>query len=75
MKKTMTAKEFKAVLEKAGMPFDVYGYEGILNLVSIALDTQADGMRVNGLHAGAKGYRDSACTIFMELDERGFYKK
>ena len=74
MKKTMTAKEFKAVLENAGITLDVYGYEGILNLVSMALESQADNMKNNGLNAGAKGYRDSAISIFLELDKRGFYK-
>lgn len=31
--KKMTLKQFKEVFEKAGFNFDVWGYEGILNLI------------------------------------------
>lgn len=31
----MTCKEFKEVLEKSGMYFDVWGFEGILNIISL----------------------------------------
>lgn len=75
MKKTMTAKEFKAVLDNAGLDFGIYGYEGILNLVSIALDAQAEDMKANGRDAGAKGFKDSADKIYDELFKRGYYTR
>lgn len=75
MKKTMTAKEFKAVLDKAGITFDIYGFEGILNIVSIGLNAEADTMKARGFDAGAKGYKEMSDKVFDELDKRGYYKR
>lgn len=41
-KKKMTFKEFKQIFNDAGMDFDIWGYEGILNEISIAQNAMAE---------------------------------
>lgn len=71
----MTAQEFKKVLTDAGLPFDTYGYEGILNELSL-------GVRLLSFEALARGAKNTADwymsindALFRALDDRGYYNE
>lgn len=71
--KKMTQKEFKAVLEKVGMNFEVWGWEGILNMISgynEFLSEEAIKMGSENVYRHEKNIADA---IFDELDKRGYY--
>ena len=71
-KKAMTKKEFMGVLEKAGLHFDVYGYEGILNILSLYSDYESKAYE-NRCPVLAKMYSRYADIIYNELQARGYY--
>lgn len=71
--KKMTAKEFKQVLTDAGMNFEIWGWEGILNIISIHEDRNSNEMREKGLMAGADGCHRRADSIYNVLKARGYY--
>ena len=69
--KKMTLKEFKQIFNNAGMDFDIWGYEGILNLLIIAeghleQETESDLLK--------KVYEDRRMNIYNSLKERGHYE-
>lgn len=71
MNKKMTFKEFKEVLEKAETDFDVFGFEGILNIISLANKYMAEESTrpyVKNMH------KRISQTIYDELKERGYYE-
>lgn len=70
-KKKMTLKEFKQIFNDAGMDFDIWGYEGILNLLMIAeqhleQETESDLLK--------KMHKDRGMYIYNSLKERGYYE-
>lgn len=70
-KKKMTLKEFKQIFNDAGMDFDIWGYEGILNLLMIAelhleQETESDLLK--------KMHEDRGRYIYNSLKERGYYE-
>lgn len=69
----MTNKEFKKILKDAGMDFNVYGYEGILNKLSILSDYKRKEYEKNGNELLAKLEYDSAEAIYEALKNRGYY--
>ena len=74
MKKKMTLKEFKEIFNESGHDFELWGWEGILNLVAIADYQDAKDMAKEGLMAGANGLRTKANYITNVLEERGWFK-
>ena len=78
----MTAKEFKKVLEVAGMDFDIWGYEGILNIVSIHLERSAKDEMIRYKNTGDKGWkacaesdRKKSDSIYESLKSKGYYNR
>lgn len=71
-KKAMTKKEFIGVLEKAGLCFGVYGYEGILNILSLYSDYESKAYE-GRCPVLQKMYSQYADIIYNELQARGYY--
>lgn len=70
----MTTKEFKAILEMAGISFEVFGWEGILNELSQNNRRMANDLEKSHLNAASCKCREIADVIFEELESRGYYK-
>lgn len=74
MAKKMTAKKFWEVLEGAGYDKEIWGYEGILNIISIhETQKEREALKV-GFDAAASESRRRADYIYDALDELDFYK-
>lgn len=71
--KKMTDKEFKQILEDAGMSFEVLGYEGVLNEISGRYRELANEFESRGCASVALKFRETADNIYNALDARGFY--
>ena len=69
----MTQKEFKDVLSAAGMDFSTWGYEGILNLMCIAFDSQGKDCITRGSLRCAEMQKARSDAIFKALNARGYY--
>ena len=69
--KKMTLKEFKQILADSGTDLEFWGYEGILNMISICYDKFARDMKESGLDG--KNYKHRANVIYDALHDRGFY--
>lgn len=70
--KKMTAKEFKEALNKAGFYMDVYGYEGILNMIAAQLYDDARELEHKS-NCLADLSRKQAMILHDILKERGYY--
>lgn len=69
--KKMTSKEFKKIFNDAGMDFDIWGYEGILNMLVMAevyLENETDNDVLKKMHA------ERRMRIYNSLKERGYYE-
>lgn len=69
--KKMTSKEFKKVFNDAGFNFDIWGYEGILNLLVMAegyLENETDSDVLKEMHKSRRMH------IYNSLNERGYYE-
>ena len=75
MANRMTKKKFLEVFEAAGFDFDVWGWEGILNMISCHESYSADLAERDGFLAAAKGNRERADYIFDVLKDLGYYDK
>lgn len=73
MAKKMTQREFKEIFEAAGFNFNIWGWEGILNMVSSFEAHEAEIARDMGFDAAAEANQERADIIFKELDNRGYY--
>ena len=73
MKKRMNATEFKEALTLAGADFDVYGFEGILNALSMFYDYEAEKYDNRGFEAIAKDKKKIADKLYGTLCTRGYY--
>lgn len=72
--KAMTLKQFKQVLEDAGLNFEVWGWEGILNMISGYNDYLAEqALRIGGMSYAYTHSKEAADKIFKALEERGYY--
>lgn len=71
--KKMTAKEFKEALNTAGISFNVFGFEGILNTLSIAYEKDYKEYSAMGLKAAADGTYEQSKKLYNILKERGYY--
>ena len=72
-KKRMTLKEFKQIFTEAGFDMDVWGYEGILNMIAGYNSFFADQATANGQVYTAKDARERALKISTTLLNRGYY--
>ena len=72
--KKMTQKEFKEILASANIDFDVFGWEGILNIIAGNEIRNAKEMENLNLMAGAEARRKSFRTIYNALEERGYFE-
>ena len=70
-KKKMTLKEFKQIFNDAGMNFDIWGYEGILNEIAIAQNAMAEETKNDVLK---EMYQSRSEFIYNSLKERGHYE-
>ena len=68
--KKMTAKEFKEILTESGTDFDLYGFEGILNELSIYNEMMAK--EYEG-EAPELVYKKISNKIYKALEKRGYY--
>jgi len=75
MAKAMTCKEFWQVLESVGITKEIWGYDGILNMISILESSQAEQCEKMGLKAAADGNKKRSDAIFKVLTDRGYYDK
>ena len=72
--KKMTNKEFKEILTNAGIQFDIYGYEGILNMIATYKRQMAEKFFEEGYESLSRNYEDCANYLHDELEKRGLYK-
>ena len=74
MKKKMNATEFKEALNLAGVNFDVIGYEGVLNILSIFYDYKAESYSNRGFEATGNYNKGIADKLYGTLCTLGYYK-
>lgn len=72
-KKRMTLKEFKQIFADAGFDMEIWGYEGILNMISGYTRHLADNAKALGCETAYDRQREQAQKIFDALYERGYY--
>lgn len=68
--KKMTLKEFKAILAESETSFEVFGYEGILNIITMCFDYKSQkepDMR--------EFYARRSKAIYDALKARGYYDR
>jgi hypothetical protein len=70
--KKMKAKEFKEALNKAGFYMDIYGYEGILNMIAAQLYDDAHEQEHISICLADRS-RKQARILHDILEERGYY--
>ena len=82
MRKTMTAKEFKEIMTDAGMDFSIWGYEGVLNTLSLFYRHEADKWWKEFQQTGENGARvcsqmdeERANGLYDALEERGYFDR
>ena len=74
MKKKMNAKEFWAMLEKAGYFKEIYGYEGVINEIAYGNGLSAKQLEQEGKYpALAKDNREKADSLHDALYDLGYY--
>lgn len=70
--KKMKAEEFEKIMSDCGYDFEVFGYEGILNYISI-LAKEASITYYNESHVLAAVTKNTYDVIYASLKERGYY--
>ena len=83
----MTAEEFIQILNESDIDFEIYGYEGILNMLSIystyeadkyethaMLETENENVR-RGILGVKKLYDNRAYVLHDALAKRGYYER
>lgn len=72
--KKMTVKEFNEALEKADFNMNIYGYEGILNIIICKLYAEVCELEANNDDAEYTEYkRTQANVLHGILEARGYY--
>lgn len=72
--KKMTVNEFKNALSEAGMDFEFWGYEGILNLIAMANNYQAKELsEIKGMELIADEANERSMKLTQILQDRGYY--
>lgn len=73
MKNKMNATEFKEALTLAGLDFDILGFEGVLNALSMFYDYKAEEYSNSGFEAIANDKKKIANKLYGTLCTRGYY--
>ena len=73
MNKKITAREFKQILTGVGLDFEIYGYEGILNELSLACRAYSFEQLASGHKNTAERLMDITDGIYRALDNHGYY--
>lgn len=81
----MTVEEFIQILNDSGLDFEVFGYEGILSMLSNHLLNEADKYEKKamsqtendntGLLGLMKLYNNMAHAIYTALENRGYFER
>lgn len=82
--KRMTAKEFKKIFNESGYSFEIWGWEGILNMLSIYHQLESDRSKekaantedeeLKGIYTScANSEEKRSFIIYNALKEFGFY--
>lgn len=83
----MTSEEFIQILNDSGLDFEVFGYEGILNMLSMYLTNEAVNYETRAIFEGQKGndnggllglmkkYDNGGSVIYHALENRGYYER
>ena len=71
----MTAKEFEKILDDAEVYFDCYGYEGILNIISIFFEDESKEAMSKGHVTYANGLMRRSDALYDALEARGYYDR
>lgn len=72
--KKVNSKEFKEVLTDSGLNFDIFGYDGILNLISIYLEM--DSVKyIETSPEFAEYEHNNSDKIYHYLKDRGYYDR
>ena len=66
----ITAKEFKEILTDSGVNFEIFGFEGILNELTIYNEMMAK--KYEG-RTPEKAYKNISNKIYEALEKRGYY--
>lgn len=69
----MNCREFKDILNNAGIDFGIFGYDGIINIIISYYDGQAEKEKEAGLVRCASVSERRRDTLFDQMMERGFY--
>lgn len=69
----MSCKEFKEAINKSGMDFNIWGFEGILNILSSYYYQTAEEYKKEGKEFMAKCNLRRANILLSILEERGYY--
>ena len=69
----MTAKEFEKVLTNCGIDFSIWGYEGIINIVSTYCSMEAKEYEKKNKKALVELYNDRAHKTYEYLESIGYY--
>ena len=72
--KSLTLKQFWTILEKADMPRDIYGLEGILNILCIGEWSEADRQKARGCKVLEDLAVKRANIIHDSLADLGYFK-
>jgi len=73
MKRKMNAKEFKEALTLAGLDFEILGYEGLLNTLSIYYNIQANEYTNRGFEELGNDTMKISHKLYVILCTRGYY--
>lgn len=74
MKKRMNETEFKEALTLAGVDFEIYGYEGVLNALSMFYDYEAKEYFNRGCEAAGNCEKEISNKLYGTLCTIGYYK-
>ena len=73
--KKMTLKEFKAAFEAVGFNFEIWGWDGILNLIACEEQMASERSARVGCNACAQHELELSEMIEKLLRDRGYYNR
>lgn len=74
MARKMTCKEFKQAFDECGYSFDIWGWDGILNMIACYATLESERQEQRGCLTLAKCEDERRKKIHDYLDNRGYYK-
>lgn len=72
-RKKMTCKEFKQAFTSCGYDFEIWGWDGILNMIACYATREADYQRSRGCDCLAELEEQRRHKIHDYLNARGFF--